>query len=324
MIVALAGGVGGAKLADGLYAELPRGELTVVVNTADDFEMHGLHISPDLDTVMYTLAGIANPETGWGIAGDTFNGLEMLGKYGAPDWFRLGDRDLVTHILRTTMLREQRTLTQATSQLAEALGIGAQIIPMCDQPVRTIVTTPDGELEFQEYFVHRQCRDEVLAVRFDGIELATLSFAVRAALSQCTAVVICPSNPIVSVGPILQVPGLRECLLAAHVPIVAVSPIIAGQAVKGPAARMLQGLGQEVSVTGVAAAYADLAPTLLIDDLDRSLAGTVRDAGATPIVTPILMRTPADRKILARTVLDTIDQARRAIDTAAAAGDTPQ
>jgi LPPG:FO 2-phospho-L-lactate transferase len=313
MIVALAGGVGGAKLADGLYAELPPGELTVIVNTADDFDMHGLHICPDLDTVMYTLGGIANPETGWGIAGDTFNGLDMLGKYGAPDWFRLGDRDLVTHILRTTMLREPRNLTQATAQLAEALGIKAQIVPMCDEQVRTIVTTPDGDLGFQEYFVKRQCRDEVRAVRFDGIELATLSFAVRAALSQCTAVVICPSNPIVSVGPILQVPGLRECLLAARVPIVAVSPIIAGQAVKGPAARMLQGLGQEVSVAGVAAAYADLAPTLLIDDLDASLADAVHRAGATPIVTPILMRTPADRRALARTVLDVVDQARQKV-----------
>ncbi len=324
MIVALAGGVGGAKLADGLYAELPRGELTVVVNTADDFVMHGLHISPDLDTVMYTLGGIANPETGWGIQGDTFNGLEMLGKYGAPDWFRLGDRDLVTHVLRTTMLRDSRTLTQATAQLIEALGIHAQILPMCDEPVQTIVTTPDGDLGFQEYFVRRQCRDEVRAVRFEGIDLATLSFAVRAAFSQCTAVVICPSNPIVSVGPILRIPGLRDYLLAARVPIVAVSPIIAGQAVKGPAARMLEGLGREVSVAGVAAAYADLAPKLLIDNLDSALAGSVRAAGAQPIVTPILMRTAADRRTLARTVLDVVDQTRHEMDTLAGDGEKRQ
>jgi LPPG:FO 2-phospho-L-lactate transferase len=310
MIVALAGGVGGAKLADGLYAELQPNELSVVVNTADDFVLHGLHISPDLDTVMYTLGGVANPETGWGVNGDTFSGLDMLGRYGAPDWFRLGDRDLVTHILRTTALREGSTLTQVTSRLAGALGIRANLLPMCDEPVRTIVETPDGDLGFQEYFVHRQCRDRVLGVRFEGIERAILNEAVRRAISLSTAVIMCPSNPFVSVGPILGVPGLQECLLKAGVPVIAVSPIIAGEAVKGPAARMLEGLGKPVSVVGVAEMYRHLSPVLLIDEADRGLADEVAAAGATPVVAPILMKTPADRRALARRVLDIVSDTR--------------
>jgi LPPG:FO 2-phospho-L-lactate transferase len=310
MIVALAGGVGGAKLADGLYAELPANSLTVVVNTADDFTLHGLHISPDLDTVMYTLAGVANPETGWGVDKDTFSGLDMLGRYGAPDWFRLGDRDLVTQILRTTALREGSSLTEVTARLGQALGIQAALLPMCDEQVQTIVQTPDGELGFQEYFVHRQCRDHVLGVHFEGLEQASLSDAVRSAISQCEAVIICPSNPIVSVGPILGVPGLRECLLNARVPVIAVSPIIAGQAVKGPAARMLEGLGKQVSVVGVAAEYKELAPVLVIDEDDRDLAGEVAAAGSTPVVAPILMKTPEDRRSLARRVLDIVREVR--------------
>jgi LPPG:FO 2-phospho-L-lactate transferase len=303
MIVALAGGVGGAKLADGLYAELPPGELAVIVNTADDFAMHGLPISPDLDTVMYTLAGLANPVTGWGLLGDTFNGLDMLGRYGAPDWFRLGDRDIATHILRGQALRDGSTLTEVTATLAHALGIRAELLPMCDEAVRTMVQTPDGELQFQEYFVRRQALDRVLGVRFDGIEGATTSPAVRAAGSRCTAIVICPSNPFVSIEPILQVPGLREALFRPGIPVIAVSPIIAGQAVKGPAARMLESLGKPVSVVGVAQTYADLGITLLLDEADRRLADQISALGVQPVVAPILMRTPEDRRALARTVL---------------------
>ena len=304
MIVALAGGVGGAKLADGLYAELPPDELAVIVNTADDFVLHGLSISPDLDTVLYTLAGLANPETGWGIAGDTFSGLEMLARLGGPDWFRLGDRDLATHITRTTLLRAGRTLTEVAAHLAAALGLRARLLPMADERVETIVVTPEGDLAFQEYFVHRQCRDEVRAIRLDGIERATISPRLDEALSQARAIVFCPSNPIVSVGPILAVTGLRDRIRALGVPVVAVSPIIAGQAVRGPAARMLQGLGLEVSVTGVARLYADLDPVLLIDEADSHLAPEVAAAGARPVVAPIVMRTPGDRRMLARRVLE--------------------
>jgi len=303
MIVALAGGVGGAKLADGLHQELPPGELTVIVNTADDFVLHGLHISPDLDTVMYTLAGLANPATGWGLRDDTFNALGMLAGYGAPDWFGLGDRDLATHILRTAMLREGATLTQVTHRLAESLGIHCALLPMCDEPVRTLVQTPDGELPFQEYFVRRQAQDRVLGLRFNGIEHATTSDAVRAVAARATAIVICPSNPFVSVAPILQVPGLRDALLSTRTPIIAVSPIIAGQAVKGPAARMLESLGMPVSVVGVAKTYADLHVTLVIDETDRDLAEQVAAFGVRPVVAPILMRTPEDRRTLARLVI---------------------
>lgn len=311
MIVALAGGVGGAKLADGLYQILPPDTLTVVVNTADDFTLHGLAISPDLDTVLYTLAGLANPQTGWGVRDDTFNGLEMLARYGAPEWFRLGDRDLATHITRTALLREGASLTQVTARLAAALGIRARLLPMCDQPVATIVETPDGPLPFQEYFVHRGCRDQVLGIHLRGIEQATISDALDAALRGAEAIVFCPSNPFVSIGPILRIPGLRERLRTLGVPIIAVSPIVAGQALKGPAARMMAELGVETSVAGVAALYADLRPSVFIDERDRDLATAVRAAGATPVVAPIIMHDQPERAALARLVLDEV-AARRA------------
>ena len=302
-IVALAGGVGGAKLADGLNAELPRGALTVVVNTADDFVHHGLHVSPDLDTVMYTLAGLANPVTGWGIDADTFNTLSMLRRYGAPDWFLLGDRDIATHIVRTAALLGGQTLTQVTRQLTTALGIDATILPMCDQPVRTFIRADEGEFAFQEYFVQRGARDHVREIRIEGIESAALSSEVRAALNRCSAVILCPSNPFVSVAPILAVPGLRDSIVRRKVPIVAVSPIVAGQALKGPAATMLESLGKDVSVAGVAEVYAGLGITLLIDEVDRDQIDAVSARGARPIVTPIIMRSAEDRRSLARKVI---------------------
>jgi LPPG:FO 2-phospho-L-lactate transferase len=302
-IVALAGGVGGAKLADGLSAELPRGALTVVVNTADDFVIHGLHVSPDLDTVMYTLAGLANPATGWGIVADTFNSLSMLGRYGAPDWFGLGDRDIATHILRTAALRGGETLTAVTRQLAAALGIDATILPMCDQSVRTIIGADEGEFAFQEYFVLRRARDHVRSIRLKGIEAATVSDEVRAAVEQCSAIVFCPSNPFVSIAPILAVPGLRDAIVQSAVPIVAVSPIVAGQALKGPAAQMLESLGNDVSVVGVADQYADLGVTLLIDEVDREFADAVAARGVRPVIAPIVMQSAEDRRSLARLVI---------------------
>ena len=227
----------------------------------------------------------------------------MLARYGGPDWFRLGDRDLATHITRTALLREGRTLTQVTARLGAALGVASQLLPMCDEPVATIVDTPDGPLAFQQYFVRRGCRDTVLGVRLDGIERATIPAALEGALARAEAIVFCPSNPLVSIGPILAIPGLRERIRDLDVPIVAVSPIIAGQALKGPAARMLESMGMEVGVVGIARLYADLALTLLIDDADQALAPAVAALGVRPVVAPIIMGSVEDRADLARRVL---------------------
>lgn len=316
MIVALAGGVGGAKLADGLSrvllpAHSANGEvglaadrpLAVVVNTADDFALYGLHISPDVDTVLYTLAGIANPATGWGIAGDTFATLEMLRRYGEDTWFLLGDRDFATHLLRTERLRQGWTPTAVTRALAEALGVRAAVLPMCDEPVATVVLTPDGELAFQEYFVRRRQADEVRGVRFDGIVEARVTPEVRQAIAQAEAIIFCPSNPIVSIGPILAVPGMREALAASRAPKVAVSPIVGGRALKGPADRMLVGLGHEASPVAVAALYRDLLDGMVIDRQDAALAGLVEGLGMRVLVTDTIMEDVAGRERLAREVL---------------------
>jgi len=298
-IVALAGGVGGAKLAHGLALARPEAVLTVVVNTADDFSLFGLHISPDLDTVMYTLGGIANPQTGWGIAGDTAAALEMIGRYGRDTWFWLGDRDLATHILRTERLRAGDSLTTVTAELAGALGIRAAILPMCDEPVATIVETPDGDLAFQDYFVRRRQADEVRGVRFEGIEAATMPDGVAAALREAAVVVLCPSNPIVSIGPILAIPGFRDLLREVAAPVVAVSPIVGGAALKGPADRMLASLGHEVSAAGVAALYRDFLNGIVIDQVDAALAGRIEEMGIAVHVTDTVMRDEAHRRALA-------------------------
>ena len=304
MIVALAGGVGGAKLADGLYRGIASDELTVIVNTGDDFDLYGLHISPDADTVLYTLAGLANPETGWGIAGDTFATLEMLRRYGEDTWFLLGDRDFATHIQRTRWLRTGQTPTQVAGRLATALEVRARLLPMCDAPVATYVRTPAGELAFQDYFVRRHHSDEVLGIRFEGIEDAVPSDAVREAVAQAEAIVFCPSNPIVSIGPILAVPGMRDLVRAARAPRIAVSPIVGGQALRGPADRMLAGLGDEVSPLGVARLYSDLLDGIVIDNADVSLAVRITDELDMAVhVTNTIMRSEADRQRLAEETL---------------------
>ncbi|MCI0346376.1 MAG: 2-phospho-L-lactate transferase, partial [Chloroflexi bacterium] len=254
LTVALAGGVGGAKLAAGLRAHLGE-RLTVVVNTADDLERHGLLVSPDHDTVMYTLAGLANREWGWGLEGETFAASEMLARYGEETWFRLGDRDLATHIVRTRALRDGARLTDVSRQLTRALDVAATILPMTDAGVRTEVRTDDGWLEFQDYFVRLHQAPTVHEVRFDGIEAASVSPEVAAAFDAAELIVVAPSNPIVSIGPILAVPGLRAAIDAARargVRVIAVSPIIAGRALKGPADRMLASLGHEATALGVA------------------------------------------------------------------------
>lgn len=304
MIVALAGGVGGAKLADGLYRSVAPDALAIVVNTGDDFDLYDLRISPDADTVLYTLAGLANPETGWGIAGDTFATLEMLRRYGEDTWFLLGDRDVATHIQRTRWLRAGQTPTEVAAALTGALGVRARLLPMADAPVATRVRTPAGELAFQDYFVRRHHSDDVLGIRFEGIEEAQPTRAVRDAIAQAEAIVFCPSNPIVSIGPILAVPGMRDLLQAAHAPRVAVSPIVAGQALRGPADRMLAGLGDEVSPLGVARLYAGLLDGMIIDRTDAALAERIRDELRVEVhVTDTIMRDRSDRMRLAQETL---------------------
>ena len=303
-VCALAGGVGGAKLAAGLRDELPPGDLSVVVNTADDFDLWGLHICPDLDTVMYTLAGISNPETGWGIAGETFESLRMLGRYGEDTWFKLGDRDLATHILRTARLRSGETLTRVTAELSRALGIRSSVLPMSDDPVSTVLETPDGRLEFQEYFVRRRQEDEVLGVELRGVEEAAPTEAVLAVISGADAIVICPSNPVVSVGPILALPGVREALARSAAPRVAVSPIVGGRALKGPADRMMLSLGHEVSATGVARMYAGLVDGMVVDTIDEGERESIEAFGMRVLATGSVMRDAADRARLASETLE--------------------
>lgn len=303
MIVALAGGVGGAKLAHGLYGVLGPDALTVVVNTADDFDHYNLHICPDADTVLYTLAGIANPETGWGVAGDTFTTLEMLRRYGEDTWFMLGDRDFATHILRTSRLRAGATATRVLGELAASLAVRATLLPMCDEPVATIVQTPQGDLAFQDYFVRHHHQDAVVGVRFAGIEQAQVSEPVRDAIQQADAIVFCPSNPIVSVGPILGVPGMRELVCSADVPKVAVSPIVGGKALRGPADRMLSDLGYDVSPFGVATLYRDVISGLVIDREDQAYAAQIESLGLRVLVTDTVMTDVGARRRLAGEVL---------------------
>ncbi len=307
MIVALAGGVGGARLAHGLARALPPDSLSVIVNTGDDFDHYGLRVCPDLDTVMYTLAGLANEATGWGLAGDTDAARGMLRRYGEDAWFWLGDRDMATSLLRTRRLRAGRPLSQVTAELAAALGVTATLLPMSDTPVATIVSTSAGPLTFQEYFVRRRHQDAVLDVRLEGVESATAAPAALAALAQAEAVIICPSNPLLSVRPVLSVGGMRAAVMGAKsagAPVVAVSPIIGGRTVKGPAAGNLEAQGFAASPLGVARWYGDLLDGLALDHADAALAPEIAALGVRPLVTDILMRDAADRERLAREVLD--------------------
>jgi LPPG:FO 2-phospho-L-lactate transferase len=296
-VVALAGGVGGAKLAYGLQAHLGD-RLTVVVNTADDLERHGLLVMPDHDTVMYTLAGIANREWGWGIEGETFSAAEMLARYDEPTWFRLGDRDLATHVVRTARLRGGASLTDVCLGLQRSLGVVARILPMSDDPVRTEVRTDDGWLEFQEYFVGRHQEPDVHEVRFRGADLAGTGTGVLAAIDDAAAVVIAPSNPIVSIGPILALSEIAEALEAARArgaPIVAVSGIVGGKALKGPADRMLTSLGHEASALSVARLLAGVATDFVLDAVDADLARAVEGLGLRAHVTDTIMSDDAGR-----------------------------
>lgn len=304
-ILALAGGVGGAKLARGLANALDPDRLTVAVNTGDDFEHMGLPISPDLDTVMYTLAGRANPETGWGIADETWSFMEAVGDLGGETWFRLGDRDLATHVLRRRMLDRGATLSEATDSLARASGVRHRIVPMSDRSVRTVVETDEGTLPFQDYFVRRRCEPRVSAFRFEGVETATPSPGLSAALADpnLEAAVICPSNPYVSVAPIMGIPAVAEFFDAREVPVVAVSPIVGGRAIKGPAAKMMAELGAETSALGIARHYGGRIDGLVIDEVDAALAPDIEALGTAVHVVPTVMRSEEDSRNLARETL---------------------
>jgi LPPG:FO 2-phospho-L-lactate transferase len=312
-IVALAGGVGGAKLAHGLTLaptlalprQVGRGNLTIIVNTGDDFELYGLHISPDLDTVTYTLAGLANPDTGWGVAGDTFQFLDALKRLGVDAWFWLGDRDLATHIRRTDLLHQGKTLTEATQAITRSLNIVPTILPMTDDRFRTLLDTDQGLLEFQEYFVHRQWQPRIRSIRFDGASTAWPTSQVLAAIEQADAIIICPSNPFVSVDPILNLINLK----GKRKPIVAVSPIIGGQAIKGPAAKMFAELGFEPSALNVAKHYRGLVTHFVLDQIDAAQENAIQSLGMHTLVTDTLMKSIDDRVRLANEVISFISNA---------------
>jgi LPPG:FO 2-phospho-L-lactate transferase len=309
-IVALAGGVGGAKLADGLARCLPGSNLTVIVNTGDDFTRYGLAISPDLDTVMYTLSGLADPVNGWGLEGDTRQMLGMLQRYGDDAWFGLGDKDVATHLLRTQRLASGKTLSQVTAELSSALGIQARILPMSDDRVATVVETEDkGTLAFQEYFVRYRWQPIAKKLHYESAEQAHAAPGVLEALEQATVIVICPSNPLLSIEPILQIPGIRDVIerrrsqqkSGRKTVCVAVSPIIAGQAVKGPAAKLMNELKLDASVAGVAGYFGDLIDGLVVDHADRDV-----QIAQSVLVTNALMQTLDDRTRLAGEILDWI------------------
>ncbi len=307
-VVALAGGVGGAKLSEGLAAHLGE-RLTIVVNTADDVERHGLLVMPDHDTVLYNLAGIEQVGLGWGIEGDTYAAFSQLAAYGEEDWFRLGDRDLALHIVRTARLRAGARLTDVCLAAQRALGVAARILPMTEAAVRTHVRTDDGWLEFQEYFVHRRQDPVVHEVRLDGVEAAVPTPEVLAAFASADAVVVCPSNPFVSIDPILAVPGMRAAISGARargVRVAAVSPIVGGQAIKGPADRMLTSLGGEPSALGVARRYADLVDLFALDVIDADLAPAIEGLGLATLVTNTIMGDDTSRAALAGELLEAV------------------
>jgi len=302
-VALLAGGTGGTKLAHGFELAGPEVELTVVANVGDDVEIHGLHVSPDIDALLYTLSGLVDTERGWGIRGDTLSAHEMFERLGQPTWFTVGDADLATHVHRTQMLRAGASMTDATAAIAGALGIGARILPATNDRLRTRLETDAGLLEFQDYFVRLRQGPEVTGVRLDGVDEARPTDAVLAAIANAELIVIGPSNPFVSIGPILELAGMRQALTAASAPKVAVSPIVAGQAIKGPADRMMSSMGHEPSALGVARLYAGLVDRFVVDTADADLRPGIEDLGMSVQVLPTVMRTDDDRRALGATIL---------------------
>ena len=301
-VVALAGGVGAARFLDGLTRVIEPERVFIIGNTADDAEIHGLHISPDLDTVTYTLAGLANPQHGWGIRGDSFRCLEALRRLGADTWFQLGDLDLATHLYRTERLRHGATLSEVTSEITAALKVRSALVPMSNERVRTRICTPSGELEFQTYFVKRRARDRVTAMRFEGASEAAAAPGVLEAVAEAEAVVLCPSNPFISIGPILAVPGIREALQRVRRRVLAISPIVGGRALKGPAARMMKSMHLRASAAGVAKLYQDFVSLFVLDEVDRKQAVQVEALGMRPVVTNTIMGGLRERRALAQVV----------------------
>jgi LPPG:FO 2-phospho-L-lactate transferase len=303
MILALTGGTGGAKLVQGLAAQIDPAELTIICNTADDAIFHGLHISPDIDTIVYTLAGLNDEQKGWGLGGESFVALEQLRRLGEEVWFKLGDKDLATHILRTNLLRQGLTLSEVTQRIRTALDVKSEILPMSDDRIETRIVTPGGEISFQEYFVRQRWAAEVKQVFFAGIERSKPAPHVLQAIGNADVIIICPSNPITSIGPILAVPGVRQALRESGGRIVGVSPIIARAAISGPAHTLMRANDLEPSVRGVAKGYADLLDVLMIDSEDQHLQSDVEKLGVKTVAANIRMNSLADKRRLAREVL---------------------
>ncbi len=302
-ITALAGGVGASKLLLGLHDVMDPHDLTVIVNTGDDITLHGLKISPDLDIVTYTLAGIVDETKGWGYRGETFQALQRLAAFGRVNWFNLGDRDLATHIHRSAMLAEGKSLSDAAEAIRLALGVKARILPMCDQPVPTMIDTAEGELHFQEYLVKRRAEPVVRGIRFEGVDKARPARGVLEAIRDADRILICPSNPLISIGPILAVPGIREALCALKQIVFAVCPIVGGKSLKGPSDKMLAELSHEPSALGVAKLYAGFTGTFVIDPADKTQAGSIRKLGMKVEVDPTVMKTRSQKRKLARSLL---------------------
>jgi LPPG:FO 2-phospho-L-lactate transferase len=319
MIVVLTGGTGGAKFVDGLRHTVSAEELTFIVNTADDLNWWGLHVSPDLDSITYGLAGLLSRERGWGVRGDTFYCLQAMGELAEPIWFHVGDRDLAVHLLRSRLLAEGKTLTEATAEICGRLGVQARILPMTNAQVETRIDTPAGDLSFQEYFVQRWYQDPVRSVRFEGANQAAPSPGVVESILSASAVIVAPSNPITSIGPILAVPGIREALRETRAPVAAVSPVVGNAAVSGPAGILMAAQGLPVSIAGVAQAYEDFLDILIADLRDETAADQLNRPGLQVHCTNIIMNTADDKAKLARTVLTLITRhmtARAASDPA--------
>src|SRR5579864_8214732 len=302
-ITALAGGVGASKLLLGLYEVMDPRALTIVVNTGDDISLHGLKISPDLDIVTYTLAGVVDPTKGWGMRGETFHFLKRLEIYGRETWFNLGDRDLATHIHRTDMLAHGKTLSQVADSIRHALGVKSRILPMSDQPIPTIIETRDGNMHFQEYLIKHRTEPAVRGIHFAGIKHAHAAPGVLEAICDADRVIICPSNPLISIGPILAVPRIREQLRARKESVIAVCPIVGGKSLKGPSDKMLSQTGHESTAKGVAKLYADFTGTFVIDKADKKSADEIRALGMKVVVLPTVMKTTAQKRNLARALL---------------------
>lgn len=306
MIVVLTGGTGGAKFVDGLRQAIPQHELTIVVNTGDDLRWWGLSVSPDIDSILYVLSGLLSKERGWGVQTDTFFCLQTMADLGEDAWFKTGDRDLAVHLLRSRLIADGKTLSEATDEIAVRLGVAARIFPMSNDRVETRIQTPSSELGFEEYFVRRRCQDEVLAVRFDGAEQAQPGPGVVEAILSADAVILAPSNPVTSIGPILSVPKIRQALRETSAEVIAVSPIIGGAAILGPAANLMSAMGLPVSIAGVTQAYQDFLDVLVVDTSDSERAKDLKHSRLRVHCTNIMMRTAHDKANLAREVLSQV------------------